>query len=251
MKRSVRQVDVRQHHNQKHEKNHATEDEERRTLYVPLRHSPFSFARVGDESQPLKTHKPQNEGLGLIIREKLERNGLRWNHSPRVEPFFLCKQMHTYCLEREQWLPRAIDEVFAFFSRPENLQVITPPWLDFRMVKTPDALLAGSLIRYRLRWHFVPIRWTTEITEWNPPNGFVDRQLRGPYALWNHEHSFVSHSAGTVMRDRVTYALPLGWAGRLARAVIVKQDVERIFDFRAKTMQRLFPEDRQGAVNES
>jgi hypothetical protein len=72
MKRSVRQIDIGQHHNQKHEKYHATEDEESRRLYVPLRHSPFSFARVEGESQPLKMHKAQNRGLGVIIHEKLE-----------------------------------------------------------------------------------------------------------------------------------------------------------------------------------
>ena len=121
--------------------------------------------------------------------------------------------MHTYCLEREQWLPRPIDEVFSFFSRPENLQVITPAWLDFRMVETPKVLAVGSLIRYRLRWHGLPIRWTTEITEWNPPHRFVDRAMSGPYALWNHEHWFTVDQEGTTMRDRVTYALPFGVGG--------------------------------------
>ena len=149
--------------------------------------------------------------------------------------------MRTYGLEREQWLPKPVEEVYSFFSRPENLQVITPPWLDFRMVETPQVLAAGSLIRYRLRWHRLPIRWTTEISEWNPPHGFVDREVSGPYALWNHEHGFVTHNGGTTMRDRVTYALPLGWAGRLAHGLLVKRDVGRIFDFRAETMRRLFP----------
>ncbi len=148
--------------------------------------------------------------------------------------------MHIYHLNRAQWLPRQIDEVFSFFSRPENLQTITPPWLDFRMVETPPALIAGSLIRYRLRWHGIPIRWTTKITEWNPPIGFVDRALSGPYALWNHEHSFVTQDGGTMMRDHVTYALPFGPLGRLAYP-LVGRDVERIFDFRAHTMRNLFP----------
>lgn len=62
------------------------------------------------------------------------------------------EDFRTHVLEREQCVPRPIDEVFAFFSRPENLQVITPPWLDFRMVETPKMLQAGALIRYRLRW---------------------------------------------------------------------------------------------------
>jgi ligand-binding SRPBCC domain-containing protein len=149
--------------------------------------------------------------------------------------------MHTYRLEREQWLPRPVDVVFSFFSRPENLQAITPPWLDFRMVETPELLAAGSLIRYRLRWRWLPIRWTTEITEWNPPHGFVDREVSGPYALWNHEHWFVSQQGGTTMRDRVTYALPFAWVGRIAHWAVAKRDVEEIFDFRAETMRHLFP----------
>lgn len=149
--------------------------------------------------------------------------------------------VRPYCLEREQWLPKPIEEVFAFFSRPENLQTITPPWLDFRMVKTPAALEKGAHIRYRLRWRWIPIRWTTEISEWNPPHRFVDRELSGPYALWNHEHDFTESKGGTWMRDRVTYALPLGVIGRVAHRIVVEGDVRRIFDFRAETMRGLFP----------
>lgn len=149
--------------------------------------------------------------------------------------------MRTYILEREQWLPKSVNEAYSFFSRPENLQLITPPWLDFRMVQASEVLAAGSLIRYRLRWHGVPIRWTTEIIEWNPPHGFVDRSVSGPYALWNHEHWFVAKDGGTTMRDRVTYGLPLGWAGSVAHWVLVKRDTEKLFDFRAEAMRRLFP----------
>jgi uncharacterized protein len=150
------------------------------------------------------------------------------------------ERSHTLLLTRQQWLPRPLDDVFEFFSRPENLQLITPAWLDFQMVESPTNLGTGSLIRYWLRWRFIPIRWTTEITEWNPPHRFVDRAVSGPYALWNHEHSFVVHEAGTLMSDRVSYALPLGTVGWLAGGALVKRDVERIFDFRAETMRRLF-----------
>ena len=136
-------------------------------------------------------------------------------------------------------MPKPIDVVFSFFSRPENLQLITPPWLDFQMVESPEALSSGSLIRYRLRWHGLPVRWTTEISQWNPPHEFVDREVKGPYALWNHEHRFALQNGGTIMRDRVTYALPLGLLGRVAIG-IVRGDVEKIFDFRAEMMRRLF-----------
>lgn len=149
--------------------------------------------------------------------------------------------MRTYELKREQWLPNPIDDIFTFFSRPENLQRITPDWLDFGMVESPHQLAAGALIRYRLSWHGVPMRWTTEITQWDPPHLFVDRQISGPYALWNHEHSFAASDAGTIMGDRVTYALPFGWLGATVHWAAVRRDVERIFDFRAEQMRRLFP----------
>ncbi len=149
--------------------------------------------------------------------------------------------MHIYVLEREQWLPRQVGEIFDFFSEPGNLQVITPPWLDFRMVHTSERLEAGSLIRYRLRWRWVPIRWTTEISKWNRPHEFVDRAISSPYAFWHHEHRFEAREGGTMMRDFVTYALPLGWVGRIAYRAVVRRDVEGIFDFRAAAMRRLFP----------
>ena len=149
--------------------------------------------------------------------------------------------MHTYILSRKQWLPRPVDDFFAFFSQPENLQVITPAWLDFRILQCPSALTKGSLIRYRLRLHRFPISWTTEILEWNPPYRFVDNQLSGPYQLWIHEHEFLAERGGTALRDRVTYALPFGVIGRLVHRVLVEPDVRRIFDFRAETLRRLFP----------
>jgi ligand-binding SRPBCC domain-containing protein len=149
--------------------------------------------------------------------------------------------VQSFYLQREQWLPNSSDKIFAFFSRPENLQKLTPPWLDFRLVVVPEQLSSGALIRYCLRWHFLPISWTTEIAEWSPPHRFVDRALSGPYALWNHEHSFESQDGGTTMRDRVRYALPLGFFGTLAHRLWVKRDIERIFDYRAQKMRELFP----------
>jgi len=71
--------------------------------------------------------------------------------------------MRLYCLERELRVPRPLDDVFSFFSRPENLQTITPPWLNFRMVEGPPILAAEALIRYSMRWHWMPVQWISEI----------------------------------------------------------------------------------------
>src|SRR5581483_11660970 len=145
----------------------------------------------------------------------------------------------VYTLTREQWLPKPIDRVFEFFSRPENLQSITPPWLDFRIVESPAELEAGSLIHYSLRWRLVPLRWTTKITAWDPPDRFVDAQLSGPYTLWEHEHRFVPENHGTRIYDRVRYSLPFGLLGTLAHRGWVKADLDKIFDFRRVKMEEL------------
>lgn len=91
---------------------------------------------------------------------------------------------------------------------------------------------AGALIEYRLKLHALPLRWLTRIEAWEPGRRFADRQLRGPYRLWHHTHTFVEAERGTVMCDLVHYALPLGPIGRLAQALLVRHDLDRIFDYR-------------------
>ena len=147
--------------------------------------------------------------------------------------------MPAFRLYREQWLPKPIEEVFAFFSRPENLEEITPPLLRFRIVRAEPELHTGSLIEYRLRVRGLPMRWSSEISEWDPPHRFVDTQLRGPYALWRHQHIFVPEGGGTRIIDDVEYALPFGILGRVVHALIVRRDVESIFDFRRHRLAEL------------
>jgi ligand-binding SRPBCC domain-containing protein len=144
-----------------------------------------------------------------------------------------------HVLTREQILPGDPDDVFAFFADAANLEAITPPWLRFRIATPgPVAMAAGTLIEYRLALHRVPIRWLTRIEIWEPGVRFVDLQVRGPYRRWHHTHSFEAHAEGTLVRDTVRYALPLGALGRAAHRLFVRRDLERIFDFRQAAVAR-------------
>lgn len=145
----------------------------------------------------------------------------------------------THALERSTRIARPIDEVFAFFADAGNLQRITPPELRFRILTPlPIAMRHGATIAYRLALFGIPFDWLTHIDRWEPPHVFVDRQLRGPYALWVHTHAFESEGSGTRMRDRVEYRLPLGPLG-LPALPLVRRQLARIFDYREATIQRL------------
>jgi len=148
-------------------------------------------------------------------------------------------RFHTF--RRKQWIPRPIDEVFAFFSDARNLEDITPPWLRFRIVTPgPIRITRGTQIRYRLSLHGIPMGWTTQIRQWRPSFRFVDVQLRGPYRLWHHTHRFEPGPGGTLMTDVVRYRLPLGILGRVMHLIKVRRDVERIFDYRFQRIQEVF-----------
>jgi ligand-binding SRPBCC domain-containing protein len=147
-----------------------------------------------------------------------------------------------YVLETEQWIPRSVPEVFSFFAKAENLEKLTPPFLGFHVVDMSTRVVEeGTKIRYRLKIHGIPVGWTTEIMEWVPGAHFVDHQLKGPYAVWHHTHTFQAKEGGTLMRDRVLFRLPFGILGDLVAGWLVKRDVRAIFAFRYATIERLFP----------
>lgn len=143
-----------------------------------------------------------------------------------------------HILERTQRIERPVAEVFSFYADAGNLERITPPWLGFEVTTPrPIEMGVGALIEYRLRLHGVPVRWRTRIEAWDPPHRFVDAQLNGPYALWNHTHTFWSDGDGaTVLGDRVRYAIPFGPLGEVARELFVERDLARIFDYRRDTV---------------
>lgn len=147
----------------------------------------------------------------------------------------------TYTLSFAQHVPRPLPEIFDFFSRAENLEVLTPPWLNFKILGVkPQPVQQGTLINYSLRVHGIPLRWTSEIVEWEPPHRFVDLQLRGPYKVWRHEHRFEADDGGTLIADTINLALPLGVLGQIAYKIKVKSDVQEVFAFRENKIRNLF-----------
>jgi ligand-binding SRPBCC domain-containing protein len=154
-----------------------------------------------------------------------------------------------HSIDREQLVHAPLEQVFEFFSRARNLEELTPPWLRFSIL-TPEPITMhqGTLIEYRLRVRRVPLRWVSRIEQWEPGRRFVDRQIRGPYRLWCHTHEFAEHPRGTLIRDSVEYELPMGPLGSLAHATVVRRDLERVFDYRRRQVERRFADGHRLSI---
>lgn len=146
-------------------------------------------------------------------------------------------RLHRFASTTHLPLPRA--EVFPFFAEAGNLERITPPELRFEIASAPEVIERGAIIDYRLRLFGVPFAWRTEIATWVPGERFVDRQLRGPYRVWHHTHTFTdAPDGGTDIHDEVLYRLPLAPFGEVA-APLVRLQVARIFAHRERAIRSL------------
>ena len=149
---------------------------------------------------------------------------LNGDHAPSITPSTTGKLQPwsarpQYSLAQTTYLPRSPENVFDYFSRAENLGLLTPAWTDLRITNLPERLEQGCNIDYELRLGPFRRRWRSEIAIWEPGRRFVDVQLQGPYKLWWHEHRFEPHGRHTRMEDTVHYSVGAGPLGRVVNRI--------------------------------
>lgn len=151
--------------------------------------------------------------------------------------------MAIYQYTAEQFLPISIRKAWDFFSSPKNLSVITPPEMDFKILTQLDdkEIYDGMLIDYTVKPLLgVPMHWQTKIINVKPLEVFADTQLKGPYKLWHHTHTFVEKDGGVLMKDIVRYELPFGVLGDWVHSLIVRKKIASIFAYRKQVLEKLF-----------
>lgn len=142
---------------------------------------------------------------------------------------------HIYLLSTSQILNIPIEKAFSFFEKPENLSEITPDWLNFSFDNKggQSKTYLGAEFDYTISWLGIRIKWHTKISEYRRPEMFTDVQVRGPYALWKHLHTFEPVTDGTLMRDFVTYRIPFSFVGKILLGAIIRRHLQDIFSYRA------------------
>lgn len=155
--------------------------------------------------------------------------------------------MKVYKLKFKQVINSSLDDVFSFFSNPENLSKITPEKLGFNILTpTPIKMKEGQLIDYSIKLLGKKIRWRTMITEYIPKVKFVDQQLKGPYSMWHHTHEFRDVDGKVEMTDEIYYVMPFGILGRLVNFLFVSRDLNNIFKHRVEIINKIFDTNYKG-----
>ncbi len=142
-----------------------------------------------------------------------------------------------------QFLPVSLEEAWAFFSRPENLNAITPEDMSFEILSdiAGKPMYPGMIIQYKITpFGGIKMDWVTEITQIVELEYFIDEQRFGPYALWHHQHHFKAVNGGVEMEDILHYKVPYGVIGTIADRLFVDQKIGQIFAFREKALERIF-----------
>ncbi|WP_439130645.1 SRPBCC family protein [Polaribacter sp.] len=152
--------------------------------------------------------------------------------------------MKIYTFHRKQKFPITLDKAWDFLSDPKNLKIITPDYMGFNIESGADRpLYAGQIIQYIVTPLLgIKTKWVSKITQVKHKEYFVDEQLYGPYALWDHKHFIKEVKGGVEFEDIIHYKVPLGILGQLVHPFLVKPKLEEIFNYRQKKLTELFGE---------
>ncbi len=179
-------------------------------------------------------------GLGFVFRhphlETALKSALNYQYISHLDREVRCHRHYTF-----QYLPVPNDTVFSFFSDAENLERITPAFLNFKIASQSTAKIQkDTLFEYHLKIRGLPVKWRSKIADWDPINSFIDTQLKGPYYVWHHYHRFHQYQGGTIIEDEVYFALPRIPIIASLISTWVKRDVASIFDYRKKVIKGFF-----------
>jgi len=151
--------------------------------------------------------------------------------------------MYVNTLIAKQSFGLDIEFVFDFFSKPENLELITPRNLNFKILTpSPIRMRQGLLVKYTIKLSSIPLSWKTLISKFDPPNIFIDEQISGPYSRWHHTHYFTYKNNQTTVKDKVEYVVPCGFIGTVVNRFYIRKMLRNIFEYRFYTIAKIFKE---------
>lgn len=146
----------------------------------------------------------------------------------------------TFVRETRVEAPAA--EVYRWHARPGAFERLSPPW-DPPLVESRTGGIEDEGARVVLRVGPLRSLWVAEHHGAVPGREFRDRQVEGPFALWEHVHRVRPEGPrACTLEDRVEYALPAGRLGDTAGGWLVRALLRRLFAYRHRVTAADVPE---------
>jgi uncharacterized protein (TIGR01777 family) len=135
-------------------------------------------------------------------------------------------------------MPAAADELFAYHARPGAFRRLAPPWQKMRVLEESGDVTGGR-VAFDVWLGPVKRHWVAETGRAIPGRQFVDRQLEGPFASWEHTHRFVPDGdAQSQLLDHIEYSLPAGGLTDSVGEGPAGRTLTRLFRFRHERTRR-------------
>lgn len=138
--------------------------------------------------------------------------------------------MSLRTFQRSSEIKVPAQELRDWHFRPGAFSRLNPPWEKAEVIEVPDSLENGARATIKLGTAPFQIKWVAahELID----DGFVDRQVSGPFAKWEHRHHFEERGSCSKLTDEISYRIPFGFPGDFFGKGIVKRKLERMFRYR-------------------
>lgn len=134
---------------------------------------------------------------------------------------------------RQSVIPCSARELFDWHASPGAFTRLGPPWQSLEIRDQQGSIYDGDILEFAIKDAPIPVIWRALHEDTIEGEQFCDVQQRGPFGSWRHVHRFIPQDDHTcVLDDSIEYTLPLHAISGWADGLLVRGQLERMFDFR-------------------
>lgn len=134
--------------------------------------------------------------------------------------------------EKKSVMKGAVQQLLDFHAQPNAFAKLTPPPIFIRMRENKLKSLTEGTVDFTMWLGPIPLHWVARHEPGPTPNSFMDRQLVGPMAFWEHQHIFRAVPEGVELTDHVTLEHKPGLPGIFTRLMFDGLPLQIFFFYR-------------------
>lgn len=125
-----------------------------------------------------------------------------------------------------------MEHMIRFHEDPKALGILTPPPIFMQPIRDDRTSLTNGEFEFNLWFGPIPVRWIARHEPGPNETSFIDRQISGPMASWEHHHIFTEAPGGVELHDKITLSHKPGVQGFLTRLMFDGLPLRILFSYR-------------------